>query len=223
MTDISQPREGQLTDVHDMIVVHRAFRRELALLPSLIQGVRAGDAARTATLSRHLRLSLRGIHVHHTGEDVMLWPILLERAAPSADVIHRMEAQHGRVEVLVQQLSGLIDRWESGADPAVTRELAATIDELRAALLEHLDDEEEHILPIAARAMSPQEWEAVGQHGFSEIDNADLPILFGMLIEDATPEERKEMFASVPFPARLFLRTVGAWQYRRYVKAVREA
>lgn len=85
---------------------------------------------------------------------------------------------------------------------------------MRAALLEHLDDEEEHILPIAARSMSPQEWEAVGQHGFSEIDRADLPILFGMLIEDATPEERKEMFARLPLPARMYLRTVGAWQYR---------
>ncbi len=222
MNDISRPREGQLTDVHDMIVVHRAFRRELGLLPSLIQGVRDGDAARAAVLSRHLRLSLRGVHVHHTGEDVMLWPILLERAAPSAEVIHRMEAQHGRVDELVQQLSGLIDRWETGADPAVSQELAATIEDLRAALMEHLDDEEEHILPIAARTMSPQEWEAVGQHGFGAIARADLPILFGMLIEDATPEERQEMFVRLPVPARLYLRTLGAWQYRRYVKAVRE-
>lgn len=222
MTDISEPRDGQLTDVHDMIVVHRAFRRELALLPSLIRGVPAGDAARAAILRRHLRLSLRGVHVHHTGEDVMLWPVLLQRAVPSADVVHRMEAQHQRVEELVQRLSGLIDRWEHSACPAVIRELVVTIDDLRAALVEHLDDEEEHILPIAARTMSPQEWEAVGQHGFGTIAKADLPILFGMLIEDATPAERKEMFARLPVPARLYLRTLGARQYRRYVTAVRE-
>ena len=153
-------------------------------------------------------------------DDALAGPARTSHAVGGRDP--RMEAQHGRVEELVQQLSGLIDRWGPGADPAVTQELAATIDELRAALLEHLDDEEEHILPIAARSMSPQEWEAVGQHGFSEIDRADLPILFGMLIEDATPEERKEMFARLPLPARMYLRTVGAWQYRRYIKAVRE-
>ena len=53
------------------------------------------------------------------------------------------------------------------------------------------------------------------------MEKADLPILFGMVLEDATPQERAAMLSGLPVLVRLVLRTVGAWQYRRYVRAVR--
>lgn len=223
MTNLTNPAPGQLTDVHDMVVVHRAFRRELALAPRLVREVAPGDVARAAVIAKHIRLALTGLHLHHTGEDVLLWPKLLDRAAPSADLIHRMEEQHHRVESVVDRLPEALDRWEAEARRAIGAELAATIDELREALIEHLDDEELHILPLAARHLTPTEWAALGQHGTSEMDKADLPILFGMVLEDATPQERVMMLGGLPMPVRLLLRTVGAWQYRRYVRRVRGA
>ncbi|HEY5788846.1 MAG TPA: hemerythrin domain-containing protein [Microlunatus sp.] len=213
----------QLTDVHDMVVVHRAFRRELALTPPIVRAVAPGDVARAAVIGAHIRLALTGLHLHHTGEDELLWPKLLERAAPSADLVHRMEEQHHRVEDVMGRLPDALDRWETEARPAVGEEVAATIDELREALIEHLDDEELYILPLAARNLSPTEWAALGHHGTSEMDKADLPILFGMVLEDATSEERVMMLSALPLPVRLLLRTVGAWQYRRYVRRVRGA
>lgn len=223
MTNLTNPAPRQLTDVHDMVVVHRAFRRELALAPRLVREVAPGDVARAAVIAKHIRLALTGLHLHHTGEDLLLWPKLLDRAAPSADLIHRMEEQHHRVEDVVERLPDALDRWEAEARQATGAELAATIDELREALVEHLDDEELHILPLAARHLTPTEWAALGQHGTSEMDKADLPILFGMVLEDATPQERVMMLGSLPIPVQLLLRTVGAWQYRRYVRRVRGA
>ncbi len=37
---MTQTTDPTLTDVHDMVVVHRAFRRELGLLPHLVRAVR---------------------------------------------------------------------------------------------------------------------------------------------------------------------------------------
>jgi hypothetical protein len=48
-----------------------------------------------------------------------------------------------------------------------------------------------------------------------------LPIMFGAILEEAGAGERAEMLAEVPLPIRLLLRSVGAWQYRRYISAVR--
>ena len=48
-----------------------------------------------------------------------------------------------------------------------------------------------------------------------------LPIIFGVILEECTPEERRAMLAKLPLPVRLVLRTVGAWQCRRYVTRVR--
>ena len=139
----------------------------------------------------HGRLLLGGLHLHHTGEDVLLWPKLLERLPPDAELIHRMEAQHQRVEELDRPIcSRRCDRWEAEARPAVSEEVAATFDALRTALVEHLDDEEEHILPLAARHVTQQEWDELGEHGMGRLTRRELPILFGAVLEEATPEER---------------------------------
>lgn len=51
---------------------------------------------------------------------------------------------------------------------------------------------------------------------------AQLPIMFGMVMEDATPEERREMLGVLPLLVQLLLRTWGARHYRRYVNRVRD-
>ena len=221
MTTTAPAAAEQLADVRDMFVVHRSFRREFRLIPQLIRAVAPGDTARAGVVAGHARLILRGLDLHHTGEDDLLWPKLLERAAPSADLIHRMEAQHHRVEQLIAELGQALPRWEAEARPAVSEEVASTFDALRDALLEHLDDEERHILPIAERHITQKEWEGLGEHGMQKVKAAELPILFGAVLEEATPDERTMMLRVVPPPVRLLVRTVFAWQYRRYVKKVR--
>jgi iron-sulfur cluster repair protein YtfE (RIC family) len=223
MTHTSPAAAEQLTDVRDMYVVHRVFRREFTLIPRLVSSVPPGDTARAAIVAGHARLILGGLDMHHTGEDELLWPKLLERAAPSADLIHRMEAQHHRVEELIAQLGEALPRWEAEARPAVTSEVASTFEELRVALLEHLDDEERHILPIAERHITSQEWAGLGEHGMAKVKKSELPILFGAMLEEATPDERTLMLGLVPPPVRLLVRTVFAWQYRRYIRRVRAA
>ncbi|MGY1639378.1 hemerythrin domain-containing protein [Geodermatophilus sp. SYSU D00742] len=210
-----------LTDVHDMVVAHRTFRREFRLLPELVRAVPAGDTARAGVVAAHARLVLKGLHLHHTSEDELLWPRLLERAAPDAALVHRMEAQHERVEHHTERLGAALTRWEAEARPAVTEEVAATSDALRTALLEHLDEEEREILPLAARHLSTAEWEQLGEHGLARMSRSELPIMFGAVLEEATPEETAQLLAKLPLPVRLLARTVFLRRYRRYVSRVR--
>jgi hypothetical protein len=48
-----------------------------------------------------------------------------------------------------------------------------------------------------------------------------LPLFFGAALEEADPDERREMLGVLPAPVRLLARTLFAWQYRRYVSRVR--
>ena len=155
-------RTVPMADVRDMYVVHRVFRREFALIPRLVRSVDPGDIRRAAVVAGHARLILGGLDMHHTGEDALLWPKLLERDAPHTDLIHRMEAQHHRVEELIAELTAALPRWEAEARPAVSEEVASTFDALQVALFEHLADEEEHILPIAARCVTQEGVERLG-------------------------------------------------------------
>ena len=210
-----------LTDVHDMVVAHRVFRRELRLLPQLVREVAAGDTARAAVLADHGRLILKGLHLHHTSEDLLLWPKLLERCTPDAELVHRMEEQHERVHDALELLGPALDRWRAEARPAVTEEVAAGFDSLRTALVEHLDEEEREILPLAARHLTQSEWDEMGDHGAKQMRMSELPIMFGAVVEETTPEERAHILGIVPAPVRFLLKTVFARRYRRYISRVR--
>nr|WP_300048641.1 hemerythrin domain-containing protein [uncultured Nocardioides sp.] len=207
--------------VHEMVIIHRAFRRELTILPRLVREVRDGDTQRAATLAGAVRLVLSGLHHHHTGEDVVLWPALLERAAPSTGLVETMQAQHEAVEGHMEHVEPLLRAWESSPTTARGAELADLLDRLAGALVEHLDLEEREILPLAERHVTVAEWNSLGEQGVDEMDQKQLPIIFGAILEECTPEERRAMLAKLPLPVRLVLRTVGARQYRRYVTRVR--
>ena len=218
MTDTTS---ATLTDVHDMLVAHRAFRREFTLAPRIVRDVAPGDTARAALVADHTTLILDGLHLHHSSEDELLWPKLLDRCPPDAALVQRMEAQHERVEHHTERLRTALQRWRVEARPAVTEEVASTLDALRDALLEHLDEEEARILPLAARYVTQAEWDQLGQHGLGRMKKSELPLMFGMVLEEATPEETAELLSLVPAPVRLLTRFVFLPRYRRYVRTMR--
>jgi iron-sulfur cluster repair protein YtfE (RIC family) len=211
-----------LTDVHDMVVVHRAFRRELGTFPVLVRAVRPGHTARATLLAGHARMMLKGLHLHHTSEDELLWPKLLERATLQRALVERMEAQHEQVHDHLERLGPALDRWQAEARPAVTDEVAGIVESLAAVLWVHLDEEEREILPLAARHITQQEWDELGEHGIAQMSRSELPLLFGAVLEEATPDETAHLVSKLPLPARLLLRPVILPQYRRYTRRLRQ-
>ena len=210
-------RTDQRPDVHEMVVVHRAFRREFAAVAALVRCTPAGDTRRAKVVADHLRLCAAGLGMHHTGEDVVLWPLLLERAAPSTGLVETMQAQHHGIDGHVE---AVIAAAAPGGAPA-GEHLATLCERFTAALLEHLDLEEREILPLASRHVTAAEWNRMGQHGKDTMTASQLPIMFGLVLQDADAEERARMLGNLPLPVRLLLRTVGAWQFTRYVHRLR--
>ena len=98
-------------------------------------------------------------------------PALAEAAGPGAraELIHRMEAPHDRVEELVAALAAALTRWEAEAQPGTSEEVAADIDELRAALVEHLDDEEGAHPADRRQAACGKRSGQPGQHGMAKV------------------------------------------------------
>jgi hemerythrin-like domain-containing protein len=210
-------------DVHEMIVVHRVFRREFTMLPALVRGVREGDRRRANVVGGHLQLILAGLHQHHTGEDEVLWPRLLERAAPDRALVETMQAQHERVDAYVQQAESLLADWTAAASVVRGEQLARVVEDFAAALFEHLDLEERAILPLCLRHITVEEWNSLGEHGRDAMSLRQAPVIFGAVLEEADAAERAAMLAAFPAPVRFLLRTLGALQYRRYITRVRAA
>jgi hemerythrin-like domain-containing protein len=102
---------------------------------------------------------LQLLHVHHGGEDRLLWPRLRQRAPEQlAPTVELMEHQHHGIDSIVQALDEPLDRWVASATAADRAMIAAGLADLHAALEEHLQSEERHVLPLAARLLTQAEW-----------------------------------------------------------------
>ncbi|GAA5178336.1 hypothetical protein GCM10023322_05230 [Rugosimonospora acidiphila] len=208
-------------DTHDMVIVHRAFRRESLLLASLIGAVPDGDTVRAGVLATHLRWYRLGLHNHHHGEDELIWPPLLARADLESDVVVRMEAQHVRVAESLDRVMLALPEWQGSAGRSPRQRLVAALGEHREALIEHLDDEETHLLPLAERHLTRREWGAMGDHFLAATPKSLLLSFLGAILEEADPVERGDVLGAMPTPARLLWHTVGRALYARRIRRVR--
>jgi hypothetical protein len=201
-----------------MIVVHRVFRRESALLPRLIAAVPAGSSARARLLVGHLRDYAEGLHQHHTGEDELLWPLMLARVDLEADVVLRMEGQHEKVAA---NWSGAEPRGRWASSITDRDALVAALREHAVLLVELLGDEETMLLPLAAQHVTQAEWNRMGEQFEAHTPKGKMLFFLGALLEEATPAEQTSMMRNVPAVARLVWRLVGRRQYGRRIRAIR--
>ena len=204
-----------------MNVVHTFFRREVRLAAGLVRRVEPGDTARSAIVGQHLDLVGRALHHHHVTEDEMLWPLLLDRAPDQvAPLVHLMQTQHARVHDLLERIAPLLTYWTTSADAASRDRLARLYDELSVGLVEHLDDEESRLLPVAAASLTEAEWNGLGEAGRAGSPRSERSLMFGMMAYEGDPEVVTAMLASAPFPVRVLVPRLGRRAFRKHALAV---
>jgi hemerythrin-like domain-containing protein len=203
----------------EMAVIHRIFRRGFPMVADLVRRIPPGATARAEAIAGHLDFLLNGLLHHHTGEDEIIWPRLLERAEPQAELINRMEKQHQVVAERSADVRTALTAWRQTA--AYGEELAAALDEFTDALVEHLDEEEANLVPLMRAHITADEWRQLGQEAFEKFTNAEKLIATGTLEEVATPEEAEWFTGDLPVPIKLMWRFVGRRRYQRYIANVR--
>ncbi|MER7129781.1 hemerythrin domain-containing protein [Streptosporangium saharense] len=208
-------------NTQDMEIVHRVFRRESRLLTEFVAAVVPGDTARAKVVADHFRVYRLGLHNHHEGEDELLWPPLLARVDLEADIVLRMEAQHERIAATMTRLDAAFPAWEATAGADERDTLVAALAEHRAVVLEHLDDEEATLLPLAAKHLTEREWASLGDHLVNNTPKLTLLTLFGAVLEDANPAERALVLGGLPAPVRAIWHVIGRPRYARYIRRVR--
>jgi hemerythrin-like domain-containing protein len=208
-------------DVSDMLVVHDAFRREYGMLPRLVRGVAPGDTERAAVLEAHYALLARFLHIHHHGEDVVLYPVLAERLADHPGLVDRMEAEHRLLNELLDSADAAVPRWAVDPTAVATEWLAALLTDVDAALEIHLSEEEREVLPLCEALLTRAEWDAVGEHSRAEIPQEHAFTILGMLLEDAPRVAGAHMLAAMPPPVSAMYEELGASAYAAYTAEVR--
>jgi hemerythrin-like domain-containing protein len=208
-------------DTREMLVVHRVFRREITLLARMVRAVPAGNTGRARLIAGHFADYQLGLHHHHTGEDDLVWPLLLARVDLEAETVLRMEAQHETVAGTLDEAARYVPAWVSAPSARTVAPLAAAISAHGDALREHLADEEEHVLPLIAEYLTVAEWSQLGERFARDTPKDKLLFFLGLILEDASPQERELMLGNLPGPARLLWHTVGKRSFQRKIRRIR--
>jgi hemerythrin-like domain-containing protein len=209
------------TDTSAMPTIHTFFRREIRLAGGVIRRVADGDVRRARVVADHLDFVARSLHEHHTTEDELLWPTLLDRVPEElAPIVRLMEAQHGQVDALLAEVGELRPRWAATADPADRERLAELFDRLSVHLADHLEAEEQQLLPIAARALTQAEWDELGGRGRTRTRRSELSLTLGMFQYEGDPAVVAHMLAAAPPPVRWIVPRLSRRAFRRHALAI---
>jgi iron-sulfur cluster repair protein YtfE (RIC family) len=202
-------------DTYEMVFVHNCFRRQFHALPGLVLGVQDGDTGRADTVVGFLTELTAMLHHHHSAEDELMWPLLLERAPMDSALILRMEEQHERIAEIYQRAGAQAQVFAASAQARTGQELAQTLTDLAAGLDEHLVDEENHILPLVEDVVTVEEWEALGERGRAGMPKSRQLVYVGFLLQANTPERGREFLAHMPAPVRVLWALVGRRAFAR--------
>jgi hemerythrin-like domain-containing protein len=208
-------------DVRDMAIVHRTFRAAYAEAARLVRDEPVPTAARVTFLADHIDFTVETLHIHHEGEDELLYPKLIERLPDQASMTEEVEHEHELVKTALDSVSAACSTWRNHPSSDAAAELASALDQLNAVAERHLDDEEQKIVPLAAVTLTQQEWDAIGEHAVAQIPRDKQPIAFGLILDPLDDTDRAHMKRVLPPPVRLLYPILIGRKWNRYALELR--
>jgi hemerythrin-like domain-containing protein len=208
-------------DTSDMIAVHQVFRRALAAAPRIIGGASRHEPAHVANVDSYYANVLAFLHVHHEGEDALLWPKLLSRCPAAAPRVQAIADQHETVTTLVAQAETRLEAWavEPSADNGA--QLIGALALLDNELTQHLDQEEEFVLPLAAEYLTVEEWAELPAHGMRNFSGDKVWVLLGLLFEAMPPGQPEVTLTHMPAEVAQWWRADGEPAFDALIADVR--
>jgi hypothetical protein len=198
-------------DLTIMLAAHDGFRRDLVRLARAAAFADLPDPRRRAAVAAGWETFKHQLHLHHTAEDAVIWPVLRERLGRSRDalsVLDSMEDEHGRIDPLLAAVD------HAFSEPG-NESIGDVTDALTSDILKHLAHEERDALPLIGVALTASEWRSAGfaiarRNGLSAGGE-----MFAWLNDGADPDQAAAVLKTLPPPLRLVYRTIWRPRYAR--------
>src|ERR1700752_1354973 len=94
---------SQPIDVRDMAIVHRTFRNAYEESGQLVRARPTPSPGRVTFLADHIDFGLEMLHHHHASEDLLLYPLLLERVPEQAAMTDEVSHEHQVVQTALDR------------------------------------------------------------------------------------------------------------------------
>jgi len=202
----------QPIDVRDMAIIHRTFRAGYTESARLVRAAPAPSPERVTFLADHIDFAIAALHIHHEGEDELLYPKLIERVPEQAPMTEEVEHEHQLIATALDEASAACAAWRQRPSAETGEALAAALDQLNAV---------QKIVPLAAVTLTQQEWDAVGKHGVAQIPRNKRGIAFGMILDPLDEADRAYMKGFLPPPVRMLYPLLIDRPWKKYASTLR--
>ena len=183
-------------DMAMMYIAHHGFRRDLAAFCRAVEVTPLEDRATWQALLKRWDLFSAVLHHHHSGEDELLWPLLIERAKPEErQLLEAMEAEHAEIDPSLRACRMGLAKLAEVPESHVRGALAITMTETREALERHLAHEETETMALLQRVLAPQEWQAIDEKIAKSFSLKDMAMLVPWVAHELPADVLAGLFA----------------------------
>ncbi len=187
------------TETGDMCHVHKALLSAFDAADDLVAAA-GTDVTKVGAVATFFENVLEFLHVHHEGEDELLYPRIVERCTEHATLLEQIDKEHALLNEPMATARAAIASWAAEPTPDTGAVVATSLDIVEGTLRPHLRIEEELVLPIASAHLSPEEWGQLPAHSMQSF-SGDKPWLpFGLILDQLNQEQRAGMLAHLPEP-----------------------
>ena len=189
-----------------MYVAHDAFSRDLRRMTAACE---RGEETTPPVLAGWQQFK-KQLSIHHTAEDVALWPALRRKVTfpEESAVLDQMEIEHAQLEPLLERL----DEALAAHDTTTALETARVLEQ---ALTGHMRHEETRALPLVEVHLGERGWRAFGQYFRTTQGLRGGAEFFPWLLDSVPEPTRTRVLSMFPPPVRLLYRRLWAPRYQR--------
>jgi hemerythrin-like domain-containing protein len=189
-----------------MYVAHDAFARDLRRMTDSCQ---RGQALTPGTLAGWAMFT-KQLHIHHTAEDISLWPKLRAAVAEPEEVaiLDAMEAEHAQLDPQLERIDGLLAAQDEEGLVDGVRTLAE-------GLAAHMQHEETEALPLIESYLGSEGWAAFGRDIRKTQGISGGAEYLPWVLDEAPDRTKTKVLRLLPPPVRLLYRRIWEPQYRR--------
>ena len=213
--------ELPLADATAMTRFHRIFREALDGVPTLVGGVSADDHDRAELVGSYYANVLKLLHAHHEAEDLTLYPLMVERLPQHLDVISRVNAEHEVVLGTLGAAEQAVASWRAAPSDDSRDAAVAALGALGPILVEHLDHEEDEVVPLIALCINVAEWGLMSATAFQRFSGDKVWLVIGLIQEQMLAEENATMEANMPPSVHEFWVGTGRRMFEDFVAELR--
>lgn len=141
---------------------HSNMWRLATTLDQVVSDMQAISPSETAFFEAALDYITQFVdRMHHPKEDDLLFRLLRLRSTEATDILNALEADHRQGPQNLAQLRAKLAAAAQGQLPMAA--LATAVKHYTDGLKTHIKTEEKHVLPLARRALLPQDWAEINQ------------------------------------------------------------